>query len=464
MSMCSAFTNIDASGGYHIANATLPVCLLEPQQGGDRASAALVRASLTIAGGKVRQLIIDSGAMRAADDGLPSIDLDGGMVWPACVDLHTHLDKGHIWSRAPNPSGNWRDALAIVAKDREANWNAEDVAARMEFALRCAFAHGTAAVRTHIDSFGRQAAISWPVLTQMRERWAGRMALQGVSLAMPENYAGAEGERLADLVADHGGVLGAVVINETDPGSALARVFALARDRDLDLDFHADETDNPNSNGLAAIAEAAIQFGYEGRVTAGHCCSLACQPRTDAARTIARVAAAGVTVVSLPMCNMYLQDREAADVTPRWRGVTLLKELAVAGVPVALGSDNTRDPFYAYGDLDAVEVFAQAVRIAQLDSPLGGWLRAVTATPARAMGVDAGTFRAGRSADLILFRARSWSELLSRPSGPRLVVRGGQPVTDQPPDYRELDALVGLPVAARPGRGGGAVGRGGKPC
>ncbi|MGC1350224.1 MAG: amidohydrolase family protein, partial [Xanthobacteraceae bacterium] len=215
-------------------------------------------------------------------DGLPEIDLDGGMMWPLCVDLHTHLDKGQIWSRAPNSSGNWRDALTIVAKDREANWTADDVAARMDFALRCAFAHGTGAVRTHIDSFGPQATISWPVLAKMRDRWAGRIALQGVSLAMLDNYLGEEGERLADLVADHGGILGAVVIDDPDPSRALERVFTLARDRDLDLDFHADETDNPNSNGLAAIAETTIRFGWQGRVTAGHCCSLACRPERDA--------------------------------------------------------------------------------------------------------------------------------------------------------------------------------------
>ena len=27
----------------------------------------------------------------------------GGMVFPAFLDLHTHLDEGPIWSRAPNP-------------------------------------------------------------------------------------------------------------------------------------------------------------------------------------------------------------------------------------------------------------------------------------------------------------------------------------------------------------------------
>jgi cytosine/creatinine deaminase len=434
------------TGDYRLINASVPLCLLAAAEGGSLRSDALAPATLTIAAGKIQTLTLGSPAGAPGPDGvgsaLPALDLEGGMVWPVCADLHTHLDKGQIWLRVPNTSGRWQDALALVAKDREARWNAEDVAARMDFSLRCAFVHGTAAVRTHIDSMGGQAQISWPVFVQMRDRWAGRIALQGVSLAMLDGYAGEEGKRLADLVADHGGILGAVVIDDADPSAALDRVFGLARERNLDLDFHTDETDNPNSNGLEAIAEATIRFGWEGRVAAGHCCSLACRPAADAERTIARVAAAGVAVVSLPMCNMYLQDRRDGGRTPRWRGITLLHELAAAGVPVAIGSDNTRDPFYAYGDLDPIEVFTQAVRIAQLDSPLGGWARAITATPANIMKSDVGApLGQGRNADLIAFRARSWSELLSRPGGPRLVIRDGRPVTEALPDYRELDRL-----------------------
>ena len=429
-------------GNYRLVNATVPACLISRRDGGDPESDALMQAALTISDGKIRQLCLAHKAGKVTDNGLPMIDLDGGMVWPTCADLHTHLDKGQIWFRAPNPSGNWQDALAIVGQDREANWTTQDVAARMDFSLRCAFAHGSGAVRTHIDSMAPQCDISWPVFARMRDHWGGRMALQGVSLAMLDYYAGEHGNRLADLVADHGGILGAVVINDPDPGPALARLFTLARDRNLDLDFHADETDNPNSNGLEAIADATIRFGWQGRVTVGHCCSLAYRPEREVEHTIARVAAAGITVVSLPMCNMYLQDRKLPGRTPRWRGVTLMKELAAAGVPVAVGSDNTRDPFYAYGDLDPVEVFAQAVRIAHLDSPLGGWVRAVTATPTSVMGTDVGgTLEQGRSADLILFQARSWWELLSRPGGQRVVIRRGRPLTDRPPDYRELDSL-----------------------
>ncbi len=141
------------------------------------------------------------------------------------------------------------------------------------------------------------------------------------------------------------------------------------------------------------------------------------------------------------MCNLYLQDRVPGR-TPRWRGVTLLHELAGNGTPLALASDNCRDPFYAYGDHDLLEVFREAVRIGQLDRPLGAWPKAVTATPADIMGLNkAGRIEPGVPADLILFNARNPSELLSRPQTDRIVLRGGIPIDRTLPDYRELDDL-----------------------
>ena len=78
---------------------------------------------------------------------------------PAFVDAHTHLDKGHIWRRAANATGDFVTAIQTVSADRAANWSAEDVAARMEFSLQCAYARGTRAIRTHLDSLGAQARI-----------------------------------------------------------------------------------------------------------------------------------------------------------------------------------------------------------------------------------------------------------------------------------------------------------------
>src|SRR5215203_1060848 len=132
---------------------------------------------------------------------LPSVDCRAGMVWPAFVDLHAHIDKAHIWGRAPNPDGSWLAALETVRADRLARWTAADVERRMDFSLRSAFAHGTRALRTHIDSLPPQAAISWPVFARMRERWRGRIELQGSALGPVEMLLGEDGSALADLVA-----------------------------------------------------------------------------------------------------------------------------------------------------------------------------------------------------------------------------------------------------------------------
>ena len=100
---------------------------------------------------------------------LPRFDLDSGIVLPRFVDVHTHIDKGHIWRARPIRTARFMGARTTVMADREANWSAEDVRKRMDFALRCAFAHGTGALRTHIDSIGKQTGISWPVFAEMRE-------------------------------------------------------------------------------------------------------------------------------------------------------------------------------------------------------------------------------------------------------------------------------------------------------
>jgi cytosine deaminase len=39
----------------------------------------------------------------------------------------------------------------------------------------------------------------------------------------------------------------------------------------------------------------------------------------------------------------------------------------------AVASDNTRDPFYAYGDLDMLEVYRNGTRIVHFDHPVADW-------------------------------------------------------------------------------------------
>jgi cytosine deaminase len=220
---------------------------------------------------------------------------------------------------------------------------------------------------------------------------------------------------------------------------ALDRMMEAATAHGLDLDFHVDESDSLDACSLEHIADAALRNRFAGRITAGHCCSLALFPDDDRRRVIDKVGEAGIAIVSLPMCNMYLQDRQPGR-TPRWRGVAPLHELAEAGVTVAVASDNTRDPFYAYGDLDMVEVFREATRILQLDHSGHPWMGLMGPVPAGIMGLEAvGTIREGGPADLVLVSARNLGEFVSRPQTDRIVLVAGRPIDTIPPDYRELD-------------------------
>jgi cytosine deaminase len=123
--------------------------------------------------------------------------------------------------------------------------------------------------------------------------------------------------------------------------------------------------------------------------------------------------------------------------------VTLLHEMEARGIPVCVASDNTRDPFYAYGDLDMLEVYRAATRILHLDHPVADWPKAMTTTPASIMRLqNPGSLRAGGSADFVVFRGRNWTELLSRPEQDRIVVREGRAIDRSLPDYAELDDLM----------------------
>ena len=101
-------------------------------------------------------------------------------------------------------------------------------------------------------------------------------------------------------------------------------------------------------------------------------------------------------------------------------------------------------PFYAYGDMDMMEVWREGVRILHLDYPFADWAEAVSTSPAKAMGSDLGVLHQGGPANMILTRARDFTELLARPQCDRLVLRNGEASSAKPPDYAELDTLEGL--------------------
>lgn len=371
------------------------------------------------------------------------IDLQGRMVWPCYVDLHTHLDKSHTCSRTPHSERTLAGAISADQYDQATYWNVEDLVKRMDFALRCAYAHGTRALRTHLMSGHAVRSDTWRAFEEVREIWKERITLQAVSLIEIDEMAGDSGVQLADFTAEHGGLLGCAIIGAPAPDIAvkLDHFFSLAHDRRLNVDIHADENLEPSSHALRYISEAVVRNDFCGRVTVGHCCSMSVQSEEDVEKTLSAAATADVSIVCLPETNLYLQDR-CNGVTPMRRGITRLLEIQDKQISVALASDNCRDFFNLFGDYDLHSVFRQAVLLGHLDMNLKDWPSSVSRTPAQVMGLDEnGSLSEGQSADLIVFEARSYGELLSRPQSDRLILRKGKPISAKVPKYHELDAI-----------------------
>lgn len=435
--------NLPISNHLILRHARVPGAVIDTLADAPRDADGFVQVDLELKDG----LIAGIAAAGMMGEG---IDLKGRQVWPGLIDSHTHLDKCHIWPRAVNPDGDFPGALDATLRDRQGHWNYEDIYRRFDFGLRCAYAHGTVAIRTHLDCFDAQEAqVSWKVFRDLRDAWSDRIDLQAVSIQPVEYLSTDEGPALVRLIAESGGVLGAVTA--TDPGHGrlpdgyaqmLDRLFKLATAHSLDIDLHVDESGDLGATALREIALASLRNNFRGKVVCGHCCSLSLQSEEFIRQTLSLCADAGISVVSLPACNMFLQDRQRGR-TPRWRGVTLVHEFAANGIPVAVASDNCRDPFFGFGDHDMLDIFNHAVRIAHLDTNYADWVRAATVTPANAMRLEhRGRIARGMPADLVLFQARFFSELLSRPQSDRIVLRSGKPVSTTLPDYAELDEIV----------------------
>jgi cytosine/creatinine deaminase len=383
--------------------------------------------------------------IRGFDDGLPQfqaydVQLEGehvadirpvdgdpeGILLPAFVDVHAHLDKTYTVEEVGAVQGDLFAAIERMKQHQE-RWTGPEIQERMTRALAEAWRSGTRAIRTHLDWPDARTPAALPVFQRLRERWAQRVELQFVALTPLDVYEDpVAGAAIAAAVAQAGGVLGAFIYRNQHLDQKLVRFFQLANQHGLSVDFHVDEGLHRDAVGLRWIAELGPRLGFGGgRITCSHCCSLSVQPPQVAAETLAVAARAGLHLVGLPTTNLYLQG--AWDGTPVERGITRLREAADAGIRGCIATDNVADGFYPYGSYDLLETFSLGVQLAHL-APAIGWVDAITTNPARAMGLAwDGRIAPGCPADLVLLAARGEYELLTPAGRRRTVIRRGEP-------------------------------------
>lgn len=350
----------------------------------------------------------------------PEVSGPEWLVLPAFVEPHAHLDKAYTADAVPNPAGDLAGAISGWLAYRPGIRPAA-ARARAERAVRSLVARGTTRVRSHLDTGADVDPAVVGEIVALREALAPVVELQLVALASRPitGAAGAQNRaRLRAAIAAGVDLVGGAPWLEDEPRRALETLAGIASEAGLDLDLHVDETVDPRVLTLPDLADLA-EAGFPGRITASHAVSLGSQDEGVQRGVAERLAAARVGVVALPGTNLFLQER-GVRVGPA-RGLTAVRSLLDAGVVLAGGADNLRDPFNAVGTTDPLATAGLLVAAGHLT--VAEALAAVS-TAAREV-TDLSTRPGAAGADVVALRVGSVGDALADQPGERVTVRNG---------------------------------------
>jgi cytosine deaminase len=399
-------------------------------------------------------ILIKDGTIQAVGPAIDArgheeLDVSGRLVTPPFVDGHFHMDATlSLGIPRLNRSGTLLEGIAL--------WNElkpllthEAVIERALAYCDLAVAQGIGAIRSHVDVCDERL-VGVEALLEVKRIVAPYLTLQLV--AFPQDgfyrYEGARANvlRALDLGVDIVGGIPHFERTMEDGRRSVAELCEIAAERGLMVDMHCDETDDPLSRHVETLAYETQRLGLAGRVAGSHLTSMHSMDNYYVSKLIPLIAEAHVAAIANPLINITLQGRH--DTYPKRRGMTRVAELRAAGVTVAFGHDCVMDPWYSLGSGDMLEVASMAVHVGQLTSldAMRACLQAVTAEPARIMGLDGYGLEPGCRADLVVLEAADPVEAIRLRAVRLFVLRAGRIVAQAAPRVVRLD-LPGRPPA-----------------
>jgi cytosine/creatinine deaminase len=365
---------------------------------------------------------VDIVARRARE----TIELGGRLVTPGLVESHIHLDKALLTDRLASTAGTLEEAIRLTGEAKRA-FTVEDIRQRARRVLDLAVRAGTTAMRSHVEVDPIVGLTGMEAMLPLREEYAPALDLQLCAFAQEGivKTPGTEGllRRALTMGAD---LVGGCPYNDSDGLEHVRIVFALATAFGVDADFHVDFADEPDHLHVREIAAHTVRAGWQGRVTVGHLTELAAVPAFRQDEIIAEIKNAQLGVVCLPATDLYLMGRR--DESNVRRGLTPVRRLLEAGVPVALASNNIRNPFTPVGTADLTHMAFVTAVAAHMGTPadLRALLSTITLHPARMLRLPDYGLAPGCRADLVVWDCDRPEDIVATLPARTLVLKRGR--------------------------------------
>lgn len=360
--------------------------------------------------------------------GSHSIDAGGAMVSPAFIEPHFHLDNA-VMPEYSNKSGTLGEAIRIAEEIKD-RITPDDVMRRSTIALQEAILNGVLWMRTNTDVDEVAKLDLLKAVMAVRDKFKDVIEIQIV--AFPQ-FGLADNPESVDLMRQAmqigADLVGGVPHREKDMDKAANHIeiaFDIAQANDADIDMHVDETDDPYWHTLELLAEKTIDAGYQGRVTAAHCCAMAAWDEKLFQRVLGKLVDAKINICTNTPVNLVVQGRTSGN--PIRRGIARVKDLLEAGVNVTCGQDDLQNMFYPFGNMDMLSVANFVAHTAHMSSEKE--IQEAFDLPryraAKVLRLEDYGLHEGAWANLVLLQANSAADALRKQPDRLYVIRKGK--------------------------------------
>jgi len=369
------------------------------------------------------------------------IDAEGYLVSPPFIDPHFHMDATlSLGTPRLNISGTLLEGIELWGELKPVQ-SIDDIIKRALKYCDLAISMGIGAIRSHVDICDDELK-GVEALLEVRKTVAPYLDLQLVAFPQDGLFRSSSAVGNLNRALDMGvEIVGGIPHFERtmDDGTESVRYLCeLAAKRGLMVDMHCDESDDPMSRHIEALAYHTKRLGLQGMVTGSHLTSMHSMDNYYVSKLIPLMAESEVHVIPNPLINIMLQGRH--DTFPKRRGLTRVSELKEAGVTIGFGSDCMMDPWYSLGKADMLEVAAMGLHVGQLSSraEMKWCFDAVTVNSAKIMGLEHYELQKNGRANMVLLQARNKIEAVRLKANRLLVIRDGKLIAQNDPVTTKL--------------------------